>query len=83
MDDSRHPLPDYYEAALQASCDALIALEVARALCPDVSSMKGRTAASIRSLRCTIMELRDAASGETTAPASGFVLGRSALLPVS
>ena len=72
------PALDRIEAALEASCGALVTLEsinpgAADAL-RDVDGMRGHVGLAIRSLRRAIEELRLAQSNGSSALAIGFVL---------
>lgn len=65
------------DAALEASCEALVALQLVRGLASD-ESLKLHTTRAIELVRRSIKELR-AARGEPPSPfAYGFVLGRQA-----
>lgn len=68
----QHPLAsDHLEAALQADCEALVALQVIRSLAND--ELEPHVIRAIDALRRAIVDLR-AARGETRSPlAHGFV----------
>jgi hypothetical protein len=72
------PTPDHVRAALEASCGALIALELIRArmtdAADDVRSMQGHITEAIDSLTQAIGELRLARDDQASAVALGFVL---------
>lgn len=67
--------PDRLEAALQASCEALIALELIHALARD--ELETHAVRAIESLRRAIAELRAARGEEPSALVHGFVIGRT------
>ena len=70
---------DHYEAALEASCDALITLRVIRASatssCPEVEDVEGHITRAINSQQRAIVELRLAKAEPGNPPVIGFVLG--------
>lgn len=74
------PALDRIEAALEATCGALIALESLRCrACEDAhdpSSMQDHVGRAIRSLRDVVDDLRSAQSAGTDGLALGFVLKR-------
>jgi hypothetical protein len=79
MDDRRHPIPDHVEAALEASCGALRALEFSRAEMAAVGrellTARDDTAHAIDLLRHAIGELRALANADRPESAAlGFVL---------
>jgi hypothetical protein len=80
-----HPPPtpsalDHFEAALEASCETLITLQLMRALViepsENVAHLEAETNRAITSLRRAIVELRLASGEEPGLLPVGFVLGR-------
>jgi hypothetical protein len=72
------PILDRIEAALEASCGALITLQsIDGAAIRDGDGMHGHIAEAILSLRHAIDELRNAQSRGASGLALGFVLARS------
>ena len=70
----QHPLArDRLEAALEASCEALIELELIRALAGD--DVNAHANLALDSLRRAIVELRAARGEQQSALAPGFVAG--------
>jgi hypothetical protein len=71
-------VPDRRQAALEASCDALIALQLVHALSADAAgelrSVVAQTNQAIELLRSVIDGLRLTLIRETTSIAQGFVL---------
>jgi hypothetical protein len=66
---------DHVEAALEASCDTLVALQVMSAFGADkIPGAEGQTALAISSLRLAIAELRAAQQRRGSGIAAGFVL---------
>jgi hypothetical protein len=67
--------PDHVEAALEASCDTLVVLQLLRALgADDISGAEGQATQAIRSLRAAIAELRAAQELRGSGIAAGFVV---------
>ncbi len=74
-----HTAIDHYEAALQASCDTLIALQLlsaAEGSRDEMGDVQARIDVAISSLRSAITELRLAHAEERNARVVGFVLAR-------
>ena len=65
---------DHLEAALEASCDTLIALQMIRALAHGQGLLERHATQAIKSLQCAIAELRNVREAEASALAFGFVL---------
>jgi hypothetical protein len=78
MSDSHCQGPDYVQNALEATCDALMALESIR-VAPGARgrSSELQVAQAIASLRQAISELRLARGEEESMVALGFVVGTS------
>jgi len=68
------PALDHLEAALEASCASLIALESTRDQVLDSRAVHGQITRGIESIRAAIAELRSAHDSETSLFAFGFVL---------
>jgi hypothetical protein len=68
------PRPDHLKAALEASCETLVALQVIEAAPVDDDGLKRHTARAIRSLRRAIEELRTERAERASALAFGFVV---------
>ena len=75
--DSRSVL-DQIESALEATCGALMSLEVIAILkaVPDAENVQAHVAKAMSCLREAIAELRDAQQYSANGLALGFVLGR-------
>lgn len=72
----RHPpATDHFEAALEESCNALIALEVINTFALDEWEIKTHVVHAINSLRREIAHLRAARAHPVSALAHGFVAG--------
>ena len=73
----REPLsaPDHLEAAIEASCETLVALQVISEAAPDDDRLNRQARRAIRSLRRAIHELRTERSERASALAFGFVVG--------
>lgn len=72
-----HPPIDHYEAALEASCDTLIALQLLSAAAgsrDETGDVQARINGAISSLWSAIAELRLAHAKERNARVVGFVL---------
>ncbi len=78
MHDPRHlPASDHLYAALEASYDTLICLQMIRALAPDERRVERQVTQAIESLRraiAEIAELREAQQERQTAVTCGFVI---------
>ena len=73
IDQVEFPPADYVEVALEASCAALMALDLVRRSAPDDERMIGRISIAIAALRHAIAELRERReAGDGGAP-RGFV----------
>jgi hypothetical protein len=76
------PILDHIEAALEASCGALITLQsIDVDSTPNRDGMHGHIAEAIYSLRHAIDELRSAQSRGASGLALGFVLARGRRCP--
>jgi hypothetical protein len=77
------PLLDHIEAALEATCAAVMSLESIDILAAtaDVENVQGHVATAILSLRHAIGELRDAQQRGASGLALGFVLARERRAP--
>lgn len=75
MNDSHYPAsPDHLDPALEASCEALVALQLMRTLGGDqIQGAEGQMSRAIKSLRLAIAELRMARIQRASALAHGFV----------
>jgi hypothetical protein len=75
MNNRDHPqTSDHLEAALEASCDTLVTLQLIRSRGgDDVGGAEGHVTRAIRSLRRAIAELRLAGAQDANALALGFV----------
>jgi hypothetical protein len=72
----RHSLArDHLEAALEASCEALVGLQLTRQVGGE--AVKAQADQAIDSLRRAIVELRAARGEDQSALAHGFVTGES------
>ena len=68
--------PDHLDAALEASCDTLVALQSIRALGADeIKGAEGQATRAIKSLRRAIAELRKLRRQHADALSLGFVIG--------
>ena len=74
-----HTADDHYQAALEASCDTLITLQLLRASATgssaEVGDVEGQITLAIRSQRRAIAELRLAKTEPGNTPVIGFVTG--------
>ena len=73
---SRTPA-DHYEAALEAGCDTLIALQLLRVAarsCREIGDLDAQISRAIESLQRAIAELRLTDPMQREAPVVGFVL---------
>jgi hypothetical protein len=80
MDDPKHdsqhpPTRDHLEAAIEASCETLVALQVISDAAPDDDGLESQTRRAIGSLRRAISELRTERAERASAVAFGFVVG--------
>jgi hypothetical protein len=75
MDISPDPQAHHIEAALEASCETLVALELMRAAARDGDPISNQARHAIKSLRRAITELRSSSEEPVSALAYGFVLG--------
>ncbi len=67
-------LAEYVEAALEASCAALVELQLVRSLAADNDELVAATTCAIAALRSAITDLRDAHAPGANLLAGGFVL---------
>jgi hypothetical protein len=74
-----HACDDHYEAAIEASCDALITLQLIRASATSssdqIADIEGQITRAIQSLQRTVAELRLAQAERRSAFVIDFVLG--------
>jgi hypothetical protein len=66
---------DYVEVALDASCAALMALDLVRTLAADDERVTGRISLAIAALRHAIADLREQQAEGASAASNGFVCG--------
>lgn len=64
---------DYVEVALDASCAALMALELLRTFAADDERVTGRIGLAISALRLAIADLRERQAGGASGVSHGFV----------
>lgn len=82
MSDPQDPLlTEHLEAALEASCAALVELQLLRGLTDEGEQIVGPVSCAIAALRGAIGELREAQTGQSNPLASGFVLDRETEVP--
>jgi hypothetical protein len=67
--------PDYVEAAIDASCAALMALDLVRTFAADDERVTGRVSVAIAALRRAIADLRAQQAEDASAISHGFVSG--------
>lgn len=67
--------PDHLEAAIEASCETLVALQLIGETAADQEGVGAQTRRAIRSLRRAIDELRTERAERASAVAFGFVVG--------
>jgi hypothetical protein len=67
---------DYVEVALEASCAALMALDLVRTSVADDEQVTGRISLAIAALRHVITDLRERQADGASPVSHGFVCGR-------
>ena len=65
---------DHLEAAIEASCETLVTLQMIREAAPDDDGLRSQTRRAIGSLRRAISELRTERAERASAVAYGFVV---------
>ena len=74
MNNSTDPADSHIEAALEATCEALMTLELIRASAADDAALRNELRRTARCMRRAIAELRVASGEPDTALSYGFVL---------